>query len=135
MLLLQVLWVMCVCDSSHHVHRETNSACGEFPFQIPLDACKHHKVLSFNSTSQPSQPRGYCKDGPTHLLAPTVGSLISAAHFPQGLCRTPRYVLFLPLDTTPSSLKPRLPVGAGMQAMPRALSPCSGKFTLVERHS
>mmetsp|Transcript_5244 Transcript_5244/g.11489 ORF Transcript_5244/g.11489 Transcript_5244/m.11489 type:complete len:233 (-) Transcript_5244:565-1263(-) len=37
---------------------------------------------------------------PNHLLAPTVGSRISAAHFPHGRCRTPLYVLFLPFETT-----------------------------------
>lgn len=35
-----------------------------------------------------------------HRLAPTVGSLISAAHLPHGLCLTPLYVLFFPFDTT-----------------------------------
>ena len=40
----------------------------------------------------------FCRQ--THLRLPIVGSLISAAHLPQGRCRTPRYVLFLPLDTT-----------------------------------
>ena len=39
-------------------------------------------------------------DGCPDLRLPIVGSLISAAHLPQGRCRTPRYVLFLPLDTT-----------------------------------
>ena len=39
----------------------------------------------------------------TDLLCPMLGSRISAAHLPQGRCRTPLYVLSFPLLTTRSS--------------------------------
>jgi hypothetical protein len=48
-----------------------------------------------------------------HLLAPTVGSRISAAHLPQGRCRTPRYVLFLPFETTTWGGMPEGIMGTG----------------------
>ena len=48
-----------------------------------------------------------------HLLAPTVGSRISAAHLPHGRCLTPLYVLFLPFDTTTSGGTPSGTMGGG----------------------
>ena len=50
----------------------------------------------------------------THRRCPMLGSRISAAHLPHGRCRTPRYVLFFPLLTTPgSSGWPPSPSSAG----------------------
>ena len=50
------------------------------------------------------------------LRWPMVGSLISAAHLPQGLCRTPRYVLFLPFETTTAGATPLGTIGSGVAA-------------------
>ena len=50
---------------------------------------------------------------PSHRRCPTFGSLISAAHLPQGLCLTPRYVLFAPLATTSAAGTRGKGVGTG----------------------
>jgi hypothetical protein len=63
-------------------------------------------------------------DSAAHLLAPTVGSRISAAHLPQGRCLTPRYVLFFPLAMTWSGGTPVGIMGSGP-----AFCGCGGKLS------
>ena len=52
-----------------------------------------------------------------YLRDPTVGSLISAAHLPHGLCLTPLNVLCFPLDTTGDLSVVLLPPGVAASCM------------------
>ena len=69
-----------------------------------------------------------------HLRWPIFGSRISAAHFPQGRCLTPLYVLSLPLLTTRSSAT-GLPDGrmAGLTSPIWPLSPLAASCTSISR--
>ena len=73
----------------------------------------------------------------TDLLCPILGSRISAAHFPQGRCRTPLYVLSLPLLTTRSSAtglpddKIVAPCCASLHASP-VLGSCMGGLRMPQ---
>ena len=69
-----------------------------------------------------------------HLRWPMFGSRISAAHFPQGRCLTPLYVLSLPLLTTRSSAT-GLPDGkiAGLTGPVWPLSPLAASCTSISR--
>ena len=49
-----------------------------------------------------------------------VGSRISAAHLPHGRCRTPLYVLFLPLETTTAGATPLGMTGSTLSSLPPA---------------